>query len=49
LLQDTSSYALFAVFATSSLDHHGMNTVQMQQLRQDEARRPRPHDSNLGA
>jgi hypothetical protein len=47
LLQYAGANALFAILAASSLDHYGMDALQVQQLRQNETRRSGADNSNL--
>jgi hypothetical protein len=49
LLEDSGSHPLFTVVASSSLDHNRMNSLSVQQVRQDEPCRSSPHNADLGS
>ena len=49
LLQHAGPYPLLAMLPTSSLDYDRMNTLSVQQVRQDKPRGPRTYNPNLCA
>ena len=48
LLENASSYAVLDVVATTRLDDHRLDALQMQQMRKSQARRARADDRDLG-
>jgi thioredoxin-like negative regulator of GroEL len=48
LLQHAGADPPQHVVAAAALQHHGRNPGQVQQLREQQARRPTPDDSDLG-
>jgi hypothetical protein len=49
LFQNTGSHPLLAVLATSSLEHNRMNSLSLQQVRQDQPCGSSSHNPNLSA
>jgi hypothetical protein len=49
LLEDSGSHPLLTVLASSSLDHNRLNSLSVQQVRQDKPCRSSSHNADLGS
>ena len=49
LFEQTRAHALLAILPAARFDHDGLNSLEMQEVRQNQSRGPRSYDSDLRA
>ena len=49
LFEQAGANPLFDILAAASLEHDGLDAIEVQQVREHQPRRPRPNDADLRA